>query len=133
MLSRRSLMTSGAASVGGLALAACATLDPLTGVTTYGLPASVVAFIQNAVATVASYIPTIESIAGTALSLFGPQYASLVAIGTAAINYVISTLTNLITPPVTAAGRFGARRRGPDRYGRTFVGYTAQRVPVYAQ
>jgi hypothetical protein len=128
MLSRRSLMTSGAAGVAGLALAACATTDPTTGVTSYGLPASVVAYIQNAVATVKAYIPTVESIVGTALSLFGPQYATLVTIGTAAINTIISTLTNLITP---AAGRFGMRQR--DRYGRRFVGWTTQRVPVYAQ
>ena len=126
MLTRRSLLSSGAIGVTGLALAACGTLDPVTGVTSYGLPAGVVAFIQNAVAQIRAYIPTVESIAGVALSLFGPSYASLVTIGTAAINTIITTLTNLITPPVTAAGR-------RDRYGRTFVGWTVQRVPVYAQ
>ena len=132
MLSRRSLMTRGAAVVASAALAACATTDPTTGVTSYGLPASVIAYIQNIVAQIKAYIPTVESIAGTALSLFGPSYASIVAIGTAAIDTVISALTNLITPPVTASLRYGFRRRG--RYGRVFVGWTsAQHVPIYAQ
>jgi hypothetical protein len=128
MLTRRKLLAS-AAPAAALAVATCGTLDPVTGVTSYGLPASVIAFIQQGVATVSSYIPTIESIVGTALSLFGPQYATLVTIGTAAINTVISTLTNLIAPPVVAAGRL----HRSDRYGRRFVGWTLQHVPVYAQ
>jgi hypothetical protein len=129
MFTRRSLLSSGAAGVAAVTLAACAsTTDPTTGVVTYGLSTAVVAYIQSAVNYAKQYIPTIESIAATAISMFGPQFASVVAIGTTAINTVINTLINLIPGVAPAAGRW--RRIS---YRGVFVGWTTTHVPIYSE
>ena|ERR1700722_1442532 len=134
MLTRRSLLSSGAAGVASVTLAACATtIDPTTGATTYGLSPATIAFIQNAVSLVKQYVPTLESIAGTAASLFGPQFAAVVSVGSAAINAVINTLIDLVpgaAPTSLKMHRFGLQDRA---LGRRFVGWTATHVPVYAQ
>lgn len=100
---RRNLLTS-AAGLGVVALAGCTTTtDPTTGVVTLGLNASVTDFIQSAVAAAAKYIPTVESIVATAAGLFGSQYAAIVTAGSAALNAVVSALTNVVTQLVPAA------------------------------
>lgn len=100
-LSRRSLLGS-AALLGAAALGGCTT-NPTTGQPE--LNPAVIDAIQSAVATVANYIPAVESIAATAAALFGPGYASLVQIGSTAINTVISALESVVsglTPPAQA-------------------------------
>ncbi len=58
--------------------------------------ATVAGEIQQAVATAAAYIPTIESIAATAASLFGPGYTAIVTAGSALFNQIVATLTNIV-------------------------------------
>lgn len=128
MLTRRTLLSSGAAIGASATLAACATTVSPTGVTTYGLDPTVVAYIQSAVNFAKQYVPTIESIAATAISVFGSQYASIVAIGSAAINTIINTLINLIPGAAPAARRFhGMHLRG------VFIGWTTGHVPIYSE
>ncbi len=100
----------------------------------YGLSAAVIAFVQSAVQTVAGYLPAIESIAATAASLFGPAYSSIVAIGSTAINQVITYLQNLIANPPSLGARLGAYRAvGAAVPSGKLVGYTKNGVPVFAQ
>ena len=102
----------------------------------YGLSAAVIAFVQNAVNTVAGYIPAIESIAATAASLFGSGYSAIVALGSAALNQVIAYLQNLVANPPIVGARYGARAyrmAGAAVSSGTLVGYTRNGVPVFAQ
>jgi hypothetical protein len=106
VISRRKFFTTTALGVPALAIAGCADIQApaiSTEIT------QVISAIQSAVATVAQYIPTAEAIAGLAASLFGPQWASLVTLGSAAINSIISALESL-TPPVTARFRASGPR-----------------------
>lgn len=133
-LSRRNLLTLSAsgAVLAAAGLAGCATsTNPTTGVTTYGLDPSVITTITNAVNAIASYAPTIESIAATAAGLFGPAYSAIVTVGSSAVNAVITALTNLIPSlPVGAKVRFGATPTGVLRgFVKTANGY----VPIYSQ
>lgn len=136
MVTRRKMLTNilmAGAATSALAVAGCATTtNPTTGVTTYGLDPTVVAEITAAVSAVAQYAPTIESIAATAAGLFGPAYTTLVTVGSAAVNTVISALENLVTQlPVGARrARMGATPSGTLRgYVKTPNGY----IPIYAQ
>lgn len=143
MMSRRSLMTGVALGGGALALAGCSnilgtgigiTTAPGGGVTVT-LPPAVTAFVQNVVAGAAKYVPIAESIAQEAASLFGPAYASIVTIGSAAINTLITSLENLVAPPaaapptVTTASAIHVARKAV--YTAKPVGMTAQGVVVY--
>jgi hypothetical protein len=133
MLTRRTLLASAAV----VPLAGCGiTINPTTGQVT--LPANVVDFITSAVAFAAKYIPTAEAIAAVAASLFGPTFATIVTIGSQAINTVIQYLTNLITPlaPAAAARRLAVRvysRLGvpPPVSGSVLIGYTSNGIPVF--
>lgn len=133
-LTRRTLLASAAPAM-ALAAAGCtSTTNATTGVVTYGLDPTVVTTIQNAVTAIANYAPTVESIAATAAGLFGPQYAAIVSVGSAAVNTVITALTNLVSNlPVGArrlGHRYGATPAGTLRgYAKTPGGY----VPIYSQ
>lgn len=96
MLSRRLLLAGVAPGVilAAASLGGCVT-NPATGQPE--LSPSVIDFITNSVATVAKYIPAAESIAATAAALFGPGYATIVQIGSAAINTLISALESVVT------------------------------------
>lgn len=123
MITRRSFLTS-TAVVGAVAVAGCAT----TGSTTW---ATIVSQIQSAVATAAQYIPTIESIAATAASLFGPQYTAIVQFGSAAFNQIVSVLTNIInTAPPAAAARRMARLSASSPQNPVVIGVTSTGVTV---
>ena len=107
ILSRRHLFALGAgASVA--ALGGCG-LFTQNANGSYGLSAAVIAFIQSAVQTVANYVPAIESIAATAASLFGAGYSAIVAVGSAAVNQIITYLENLVANPPTLGARLSAR------------------------
>ena len=138
-LTRREALSKGSLAVGGaIALAGCAvSTNPTTGQVTYGLSADVIAFIQDAVSAVSKYVPAIESIAGTAASLFGSAYTAVVIAGSAAVNTIISDLENLVpTLPVGGAkGKYHAMAMAiaESSVAGTFIGYTKQGVPVFAQ
>lgn len=93
-LSRRNLLGTIALLGGGIELGACTT-NPTTG--QVGLNPAVIDFITSAVATVAQYLPSAESIAATAAALFGPGYAAIVQIGSSAINTVIAALESAVS------------------------------------
>ena len=134
-LTRREALSKGSLAVGGaIALAGCAATT-VNGVTTYGLDPTVVTFIQDAVSAVSKYVPAIESIAATAAALFGPAYTALVTAGSAAVNTVISDLENLVPSlPVGKAKMYAKyRAMATPSMGGTFIGYTKQGVPVFAQ
>lgn len=127
MLTRRSLLASAAPAV-ALAVAGCTTAQVAQFNTDW---TTVVGAIQSAVATVAKYVPTVESIAATAASLFGPTYETAVQVGSAAFNTVIATLVNIVsnlTPP--AAARLNARLRASAPSAAILIGTTPQGVTV---
>ena len=131
MISRRNLMTAAAPAV---LLAGCGiTINPSTGAVT--LPTNVIDFIQNAVVTVAKYLPAAESIAAAAASLFGPSFVSIVTIGSQAINTLIAYLQNLIpapTPvPAPASMRMYHRLGLAVPEGMHFIGYTKNGIAIY--
>jgi hypothetical protein len=140
LVSRRNLLLggvgAGAAAVGGCGLFT-PTVNPTTGVTTYGLSAAVVSAITNAVQSIAQYAPTVESIAATAISLF-PSYANtlgtIITLGSAALNAVVTALTNLLPSAPATAARLSAKLKAlaTSATGQ-LVGYTKQGVPVFAQ
>lgn len=138
-LSRREALMGGVtalAGAGALTVAGCATTtNPTTGVTTFGLDPTVIAFIQDAVNIAAKYIPAVESIAATAASLFGPAYAAAVTAGSAAVNTLIATLENLVPSLPVGKAKVAAKFRAASKplLGGTFVGYTKNGVPVFAQ
>lgn len=122
MYNRRSLLI-GSVAVAALPLANCAT----TGL----LNPSVVEFIKNAVATAAKYIPTVESIAATAASLFGPAYVAVVQIGSAALDQVIATLVNVVNSlPLSAKRNMRASLRGSSPMAPVVIGRTPSGVTV---
>lgn len=127
-LNRRSLLTGAAFAAGALALGACSA-DQLANAEAQW--ASIVGKIQSAVAVAVKYIPTVESIAATAASLFGPGYAALVQIGTTAFNQVVATLTNVVnnlTPPASA--RLSVKLGASSPLAPVAIGTTANGVAV---
>ena len=131
MLNRRKLLASIAPAA---LLAGCGiTINPSTGAVT--LPANVIDIITQAVVIAAKYAPTAESIAAEAAALFGPQYASIVTIGSAAINTLIAYLTNLVTPPTPtpapASLRMYRRLGLVPPEGAHLIGYTRNGVAIY--
>jgi hypothetical protein len=100
LLSRRRLLMSGVGLLGAGVLGGCAT-NPSTGQPE--LSPTVVDAIQNAVATAAQYIPAVESIAATAAALFGPGYATIVQIGSSALNTLIAALESVVSNLTTNA------------------------------
>lgn len=109
MTRRNMLVLAAGVSATAATLAGCVT-NPATGQPE--LDPTVIDAIQNAVATVAQYIPSVESIAATAAGLFGPGYATIVQIGSAAINTLVSTLESAVSNLTPAAqGRLHARLR----------------------
>lgn len=113
MLTRRSLLST--AAIGAtIAVAGCSTAQIQQAQTDW---ANIVGEIQSAVAAAAKYVPTVESIAATAASLFGPQYTAIVTAGSAALNTIIATLTNVanaLTPPASAALHARLRASSPN-------------------
>lgn len=105
MLNRRMLLTGAALGAVGIAAAGCSTAQIASAEAEW---ATIAGQIQSAVATGAAYIPTIESIAATAASLFGPAYVAIVQAGSAAFNAIVATLENVVaqlSPPVLASVR----------------------------
>ena len=131
MLTRRNLLT--AAAPAALVAGCGITINPTTGAVT--LPANVIDFIQAAVAQAAKYIPIAESIAAAAASLFGPAYASIVTIGSTAINTVIAYLENLIPAPAPtpapASMRAYSRLGLAPSLGSHLIGYTQNGIAIY--
>jgi hypothetical protein len=132
MMNRRTLLTGAALGGLGLAVAGCSSTDISSAEASW---ASVLGNIQSAVATATAaissataYIPTIESIVATAANLFGPQYAALVTIGSAAFNQIVATLTNVVNSLVPVASAHLAARlqtsspNVPVTIGRTSTG-----------
>lgn len=112
---RRHLFSLAAgAAVMPLGLAACTTAQ----VTSFESEwATVAGDIQAAVAEASTYVPTIESIAETAASLFGPVYVTAVQVGSAAFNAVVAALVNIVnnlTPPASARLRATLRASSPS-------------------
>lgn len=129
MMNRRSLLSGAALGAVGLAVAGCST-DQIASFETAW--ATVAGQIQSAVSTAAAYIPTIESIAATAASLFGPGYAALVQAGSAAFNAIVQTLINVVanlSPPASA--RLSAKLRASSPALPVTIGVTAAGVPVH--
>ena len=144
MITRRLLLAS-VAPAAAVTVAGCSNiLGTGIGITTSAgggvtvtLPTAVNTFIQNIVAGAAKYAPTIESIAQEAAALFGPAYASIVTIGSAAINAVITALENLTAPPAsvptttTTASAVLSPRRKKATLNATLIGMTHEGVAVY--
>lgn len=128
VLSRRRLL-SGAALLGvGVMAAGCssAQIDEFK-----SQWATVAGEIQQAVATAAAYIPTIESIAATAASLFGPGYTAIVTAGSALFNQIVATLTNIVNnlaPPASA--KLAARLRTSSPTVPITIGVTPANIKV---
>jgi hypothetical protein len=112
MINRRTLL-AGIAPGAALGLAACAngtlpvSISP-TGQITVNLPSAVNDAIAQAVATVAKYLPTAETIASAAAGLFGPTYASIVTVGSAALNQLIAFLQSVVTTAPAASKKLMA-------------------------
>lgn len=128
VVSRRSLLAGAALLGAGVALAGCSTTQIASFETAW---ASVAGTIQQAVAQASTYIPTIESIAATAAGLFGPSYATLVTIGSAAFNQIVAALTNVVnslSPP--ASSRLMARLAASSASSPVYIGVTKGGVQV---
>lgn len=113
MLTRRTLLAS-AAPAAAVIVAGCSTAQIQQAQTDW---ANIVGEIQSAVAAAAKYVPTVESIAATAASLFGPQYTAIVTAGSAALNTIVATLVNVVgalTPPASAALHARLRASSPS-------------------
>lgn len=128
MMNRRTLLTSAALGAGAIALGACSTAQIATAQADW---ASIVGSIQAAVATAATYIPTVESIAETAAGLFGPTYEALVTAGSAAFNQIVATLTNVVNnlSPV-ASSRLRVRLSASSPLAPIVIGVTSTGVQV---
>lgn len=131
MLTRRLLLTSSAVALPAAMIGGCALFQQNAN-GSYGLSQAVITAIQTAVQAVAQYAPAIESIAATAASLFGAQYAAIVTLGSQAINQVIAALENLVANPPTAGGKLAYRRLGVPFPNTPLVGYTKNGIPVFA-
>ena|SRR6185312_4884612 len=128
MITRRKLLTTTALGAAALTVAGCSTAQITAFETQW---ASVASLVQQAVSTAAQYIPTIESIAATAASLFGPQYVTLVTAGSAAFNQIVQALVNVVgnlAPPASA--RLMARLRASSPQVPVTIGRTAAGVMV---
>jgi hypothetical protein len=128
-INRRSLLSGVALFGAGIALAGCST-DQISSAQSEW--ATIIGEIQSAVANSASYVPTVESIAETAASLFGPQYDAIVVAGSAALNTIISTLTSVVavlSPP--AAGRLMLKLQGSSPSTPVTIGVTSSGVVVH--
>ena len=128
-ISRRKLLTTTVLGASALALANCTSAQIASFETQW---ATVAGQIQAAVATASQYVPTIESIAATAASLFGPQYAALVAAGSAAFNQIVATLTNVtnnLSPPASA--KLAARLRASSPQVPVTIGTTPAGVTIH--
>lgn len=128
ILNRRALLSGAAVAGLGVALAGCTAAQIQSAQAAW---ASVAGQIQSTVATAAQYVPTIESIASVAASLFGPQYAVLVQVGSAAFNQIVATLTSVVsnlTPP--AAQRLAARLGASSPNVPVTIGTTPAHVTV---
>jgi hypothetical protein len=126
-ISRRNFLFSGAAVAVLPALAGCAT----TGSGTWGLDPRIIDLIQKGVAFAAQYIPTVESIAATAASLFGPAYVAVVQAGSAALNQIIQVLTAAVSNLTPAARRSMRKRlRASSPSSPVFIGTTITGVNV---
>lgn len=127
-LSRRTLLSGAAITVGGLAVASCTTAQIQEAQADW---ANVVGVIQQAVSTAAQYIPTVESIAATAASLFGPEYAALVQVGTAAFNQIVAVLTSVVENlPPSLSAKLGARLATSSRSLPVSIGVTSTGVAI---
>jgi hypothetical protein len=127
-VSRRSLLTGVALAGAGIALGACSAAQVQTFETQW---ATIAGQIQQAVAKAAAYIPTIETIAATAASLFGPEYVALIQVGTAAFNQIVATLTNVVnslSPPASA--RLAARLATSSALVPVTIGVTPANIKV---
>ena len=125
----KSKLLLAAAVVPAAFMAGCAT-NPTTGAVT--LDPNVVVVIQNAVATAAKYIPTLDSIALAAASLFGPAYVAVVQFGTTAVNTVINALVGVVTnlsPPASAKMRATLRAAAPG--SPVLIGRLPNGAPVF--
>lgn len=127
-ISRRSLLTS-SALLGAAALAGCTTAQITSAVASWQ---TVESTIQNAVATAtagaSAYIPTLESIASVAASLFGPQYATIVTVGSTLINQIISALTavvGVVAPPASSRHLMAVAHKPMSARLRTIMATTA--------
>lgn len=123
IISRRSLLTS-TAVLGAAALAGCTTAQITAFQTQW---ASVAGNIQSAVANVAKYVPTIESIAETAASIAGPQYAAIVTAGSAVFNQIVAALTavaGVIAPPAASLRLMARAPRPISAHLRTLMATT---------
>lgn len=128
MITRRKLLTTTALGATALAVVGCSTAQITAFETQW---ASVASLVQQAVSTAAQYIPTIESIAATAASLFGPQYVTLVTAGSAAFNQIVAALVNVVNnlaPPASA--RLMARLRASSPQVPVTIGRTAAGIVV---
>lgn len=130
-LSRRNLLMNAplvGAAIGGLALGGCSTTQIAAFESTW---TQVVDTVQADVAAAAKFVPTVESIAATAASLFGPQWQGAVTAGTAVVNAIVTAITaavTTLTPPASAALR--ARLRASSVSSPVAIGTTPQGVPV---
>lgn len=128
MITRRKLLTTSALGATALTIAGCSTAQITAFETQW---ASVASLVQQAVSTAAQYVPTIESIAATAASLFGPQYVTLVTAGSAAFNQIVQALVNVVNnlaPPASA--RLMARLRASSPNVPVTIGHTAAGIVV---
>jgi len=88
--------------------------------------------IQTAVANASTYVPTVESIIATAASLFGPQYAVIVAAGTAAFNQIVATLVNVVANLSPAASaKLGVRLKASSPQVPVTIGKTPAGVVIH--
>ena len=114
-------------SFGAVAVAGCTT-NATTG--QLELDPAVVDAVQSAVANIAKYIPTVESIITTAATLF-PAYGTVVQIGTAAFNTLVQALTSIVTGLTQAqSARLAARLRASSSAAPVVVGTTAGGVVI---
>lgn len=127
MLTRRTLLASAAPAM-AIAAAGCTTAQVTAFQNQWN---TVVTQIQSLVAQAASYVPTVETIAAEAAALFGPTYESMVTVGSAALNTIVQTLTNVVTaltPPAQATLR--ARLRASSPMKAVNIGTTPEGVAV---
>jgi hypothetical protein len=127
-MTRRSLLASSAGLAAAAGVGACTT-NPTTGAIT--LDPTVIDAVQSGVATVAKYLPTVESIVSEAASLFGPAYAGIITIGSGALNALVAALAGVVgnlTPPAAAA--LHARLRGTTAASPTVIGVSASGVTI---
>lgn len=128
LITRRKMLASGSVVAAGAALAACTT-NPTTGQLEFS-PA-VIDAIQQGVATAAKFIPLVESIVQQAVAMFGPAYATIVSIGSTAINSLISAIASIVgnlSPPAAAA--LHQRLRGSSPTQAVVIGVTPQNVTI---